>query len=89
MQPTFQTDNLIDEGFSRAVGGDGIHLRLVLKDPQSGISYTGIGFGMADKLALLQSRKPVSVAYHIEENHFNGKVSLQMRVKDIKLTEAL
>lgn len=89
MQPTFQTDNLIDEGFSRAVGSDGTHLRLVLKDPQSGISLTGIGFGMADKLHLLQSRKPVSVAYHIEENHFNGKVTLQMRVKDIKLTEAL
>ena len=89
MQPTFKTDNLIDTGYSKAVGGDGTHLRIVLKDPLSGISFTGIGFGMADKLPLLQSGKPVSVAYHIEENHFNGKVTLQMRVKDIKLTEML
>ncbi|WP_417589460.1 single-stranded-DNA-specific exonuclease RecJ [Owenweeksia hongkongensis] len=89
MQPTFRTDNLSDTGFSKPVGGDGTHLRVVLKDPTSGISFTGIGFGMADKLPLLQSGKPISIVYHIEENHFNGKVTLQIRLKDIKLTEEL
>jgi len=85
MQPVFRTDNLIDNG-SRAVGADGTHLRLVLKDPESGITFTGIAFGMAHKLKIVQQDEPVSIAYHIEENHFNGKVSLQLRVKDIKLT---
>lgn len=89
MQPTFQTDNLQETGQSRAVGGDGTHLRIVLKDPQSGITLTGIGFGMADKLPLLQSGQPISIAYHLEENHFNGKVNLQLRAKDIKLTQEL
>ncbi len=89
MQPTFRTDNLSDTGFSKPVGGDGTHLRVVLKDPSSGISFTGIGFGMADKLPLLQSGTPISIAYHVEENHFNGKVTLQIRLKDIKLTEEL
>lgn len=86
MQPTFKTDYLIDNG-SRAVGADGTHLRVVLKDPDSGITFTGIGFGMADKLPILQSGRPISIAYHLEENHFNGKVTLQLRAKDIKLTE--
>ena len=86
MQPTFRTDNLIDNG-SRAVGADGTHLRVVLKDPDSGISFSGIGFGMADKLAIIQSGRPISIAYHLEENHFNGNVTLQLRAKDIKLTE--
>lgn len=88
MQPTFRTDNLLETGFSKAVGGDGTHLRVVLKDPASGMSFTGIGFGMADKLPLLKLGKPISIAYHVEENHFNGKVTLQIRLKDIKLTES-
>lgn len=86
MQPTFKTDYLIDNG-SRAVGADGTHLRVVLKDPDSGLTFTGIGFGMADKLPILKSGRPISIAYHLEENHFNGKVTLQLRAKDIKLTE--
>lgn len=86
MQPTFKTDYLIDNG-SRAVGADGTHLRVVLKDPDSGLTFTGIGFGMADKLPILQSGRPISIAYHLEENHFNGNVTLQLRAKDIKLTE--
>ena len=85
MQPTFRTDNLVDAG-SRIVGSDGTHLRIVLKDPTSGITLTGIGFGMADKLPQIQSGQSISIAYHLEENHFNGNVSLQMRAKDIKLT---
>lgn len=86
MQPTFKTDYLIDNG-SRAVGTDGTHLRVVLKDPDSDLTFTGIGFGMADKLPILQSGRPISIAYHLEENHFNGNVTLQLRAKDIKLTE--
>ncbi len=87
MTPTFQTNNLIDTGQSRVVGADQTHLRVVLREPSSNITLTGIGFGMADKIELLKTGQPVSVAYHLEENEFNGQVSLQMRIKDIKLTQ--
>lgn len=86
MTPTFQTNNLVDTGFSKVVGSDQSHLRVVLKDPASGITLTGIGFGMAEKIEIIKSGKPISVAYHLEENEFNGQVSLQMRLKDVKLT---
>lgn len=89
LAPTFQTDNLLDTGWSKIVGSDQKHLRLVVKDPQSGMSFTGIGFGLANKIDLLKSGEPFSIAYHIEENEFNGKVSLQLRVKDIKATKDL
>jgi len=32
--------------------------------------------------------RPFSMAYSIEENQWNGKVSLQLNVKDIKFAEA-
>ncbi len=89
MTPTFQTNGLVDTGYSKAVGADQTHLRVVLKDPKSNITLTGIGFGMAEKMELIKSGKPLSVAYHLEENEYNGNVSLQMRIKDVKLTEEL
>lgn len=90
MAPVFQTDNLIDSGFSRAVGQDKSHLRVSVREPSSGIILNGIAFKMAEeKLPLLQSGKPVSIVYHLEENEYNGQVSLQLRVKDIRLTEEL
>lgn len=84
MAPNFQTDGLLDTGYSKAVGEDGAHLRLVVREPDTGATITGIGFGLADKLGIVQSGQPFSVAYHIEENEFNGQVSLQMRVKDVQ-----
>lgn len=89
MTPTFQTNGLLDTGQSKAVGADQTHLRVVLKDPKSNVTLTGIGFGMADKMNLVKSGKPISVAYHLEENEYNGQISLQMRIKDVKLTEEL
>jgi single-stranded-DNA-specific exonuclease len=87
MAPIFQTDDLIDTGYSKVVGADQSHLRVVLKEQASGYTITGIGFGMAKKIDLIKSGKPISVAYHLNENEFNGKVSLQMMIKDIKATE--
>ncbi|MGB0177623.1 MAG: single-stranded-DNA-specific exonuclease RecJ, partial [Owenweeksia sp.] len=87
MNPVFQTDGLIDTGQSRTVGSDGTHLKIVLKDPDTGISMSGIGFGMADKMDLILSGKPISIAYHLDENEFNGKKSLQLRLKDLRLSE--
>jgi single-stranded-DNA-specific exonuclease len=44
----------------------------------------GIGFGLGDKADLVRSGKPLSVVYTLEENHWRNKVSIQMRIKDIK-----
>ncbi len=87
MNPVFQTDYLQDTGHSRVVGSDGLHLKVVLQEPASGLSIDGIGFGLAGKMSLLMTGKPLSVVYHLDENEFNGQKNLQLRVKDIKLTE--
>ncbi len=88
MDPVFQSDQLVDAG-SRVVGNDKSHLRVVLREPASGCTLTGIGFGMADKIDLLKSGSPVSVCYHLDENEFRGVKSLQLRLKDIKLSNEL
>ncbi|HAD97583.1 MAG TPA: single-stranded-DNA-specific exonuclease RecJ, partial [Cryomorphaceae bacterium] len=58
-----------------------------LQEPSSGICISGIAFGMANKMDLVLSGRPLSVLYHLEENEFNGKKGLQLMVKDLKISE--
>ncbi len=60
------------------------HLKLSLSDEASGFTYEAIGFGLAEKLDLLDKNKSFDVAFQIEENHFRGIKSLQLNIKDIK-----
>lgn len=85
LAPVLQTDGLIDAG-SKKVGKDQSHLKLHLLEPSSGRKYRGIAFGMADKLEMLQSGAPLSLAYHLVVNDFNGFRSLELMGKDLKLT---
>src|SRR5205814_6121466 len=83
LRPHFLATKVVDSGFSKIVKEE--HLRFVLK--QGSTTFTGIGFGMADKLPLLQMKKPVDVVFKIDENEWNGQKSLQLRVIDVRASE--
>lgn len=83
MTPTFMTQNLKDTGWGKCVGEDKTHLRVVAKQRNS-IPFTGIGFGMGDKHEIACTGKPFKAAYCIDENEWQGNVSLQLRLKDIR-----
>ena len=83
MTPVFMTNNLLDVGFGKCVGDDKTHLRVVVKQGNSN-QFTGIGFGMAEKHEIACNGKPFTAAYVIDENEWQGNVSLQLRLKDIK-----
>lgn len=55
------------------------HLRLVLK--QKNISFTAIGFGMAEKF-LASNPTFIDIAFHLHQNNWNGKQSIQLILKD-------
>lgn len=84
MKPVFVTRNLIVTENSKKVGADLTHLKMELVDPQSGETINAIAFGMGDKLETLLASERVHVAYHLEENHWNGKVSKQLHVLDLE-----
>lgn len=83
MTPVFMTQNLKDTGWGKCVGEDKTHLRVVVKQGNSN-QFTGIGFGLADKKDIACNGKPFKAAYCIDENEWQGNVSLQLRLKDIK-----
>jgi single-stranded-DNA-specific exonuclease len=81
-QPVFLARNVTDTGFSKIVKEQ--HLRVSLREPATDITLTGIGFNMADKYSLLESRAPVDVIFRIEENEWNGNKSLQLKLIDLQ-----
>ena len=83
MTPVFMTKNVKDVGYGKTVGEDKTHLRLVMKQGNFN-PFTGIGFGMAEKEEIACHGKPFKIAYVIDENEWQGNVSLQLRIKDIK-----
>ncbi|NCA84702.1 MAG: single-stranded-DNA-specific exonuclease RecJ [Clostridia bacterium] len=83
MAPTFLTENVVDTGFASIVGKN--HLKLSVVHPDiSGFPVAGIAFQQGDKLPVVQSGRPFSICYHVEENEWNGHVSLQLNIKDIQ-----
>ena len=92
MAPVFWTDNVIDAGGSRPVGGHK-HLKLTvsqLGDAEQGVApFSGIAFQKGDLFNRIHSGEPFSICYHLEYNTWQGKTNLQLNVKDIKFAEEL
>jgi single-stranded-DNA-specific exonuclease len=83
MTPVFMTENLKDTGYGKCVGEDDKHLRITAT--QSGREkIVCIGFGLGDKIDLVSNRKLFKAVYTVDENHWQGNVSLQLKLKDIK-----
>jgi single-stranded-DNA-specific exonuclease len=88
MSPVFYTEYIYDLGGSRIVGKTEEHLRLEVIDKE-GNKFVGIGFFMKDYLPIVKSGKPFDICYSIEENEFNGQVSLQLRIRDIRKSDII
>ncbi len=83
MTPVFMTENLRDTGYAKGVGEDNKHLKLAVTQNGSG-PVGAIGFNLGIKLPIVQNGKPFSAVFSLEENHWNGMVSLQLKVKDLR-----
>lgn len=84
LSPVFLTENVIDSGYSRAVGNKK-HLKLTVtqRDNTENV-FAGIAFQKGDLFERIHSKEPFSMCYYIEENFWQGKTTLQLNVKDIK-----
>jgi len=83
MTPVFIGKNLTDTGFAKMLGADNEHLRLYVKQQDSG-GIAVIGFGLGSKIGLVQNQKAFQAAFCVDENEWNGTVTTQLRVKDIR-----
>lgn len=80
MLPVFKSENLYSNGSARVLKEK--HLKLVFNN--NGQVLEGIGFGLGYHLPLVTNSNRFKACYSLEENTFNGRTSIQMRLKDIK-----
>jgi len=79
MQPVFVTRGVKDSNWSKIVKEE--HIKFSIKKNNSPV-IDGIGFRLAEKFSLVKNGT-FDIAYNINENVWNDRVSLQMMVKDI------
>jgi len=86
MAPVFVSEQVIDTGRSKIVGQKHLKLSLMQKTSRSA-AVSGIAFQQAHHFERIRSGDPFSIVYHLEENEWKNKISLQLNVKDIKFEE--
>ncbi len=80
--PIFLSENVYDTGYGKSVGENHKHLRITIT--QTGTEkFTGIGFNLGNKLELIKNKQKFKTVYTIEENEWQNKISLQLKLKDI------
>jgi len=83
MTPVFMSQGIRDTGWGKCVGEDDKHLRFTATQ-NANEKLVCIGFGLGHKLDVIKDRKTFNATYTIDKNHWNGNVSLQLKLKDIK-----
>ncbi len=83
--PVFVTADVSDNGSARLVGARGEHLKMELVQRQHPFSpISAIAFGQIDYFDHIKRGGSIDICYNIVENHYQGSVTPQLRIKDIK-----
>ena len=86
MAPLFITKNALDKGYSRAVGAEKEHLKLHMCTEKERLSeMNGIAFKLGKHESYINKGLTFDICYAIQENVWQGKTTIQLGVKDIKL----
>ncbi len=83
MTPLFLTKNVFDTGYAKQIGSENEHLKAFVKHEHSS-SFNAIGFKIGNKYDLVKNQKKFDAVYSIEENEWNGNISVQLQLRDIK-----
>jgi single-stranded-DNA-specific exonuclease len=84
LSPMLATKNVLVKPDSLKIVGNN-HLKATVYQPENpSIAIDMIAFNFGEWFDYLYSGKAIDICYHIEENEWNGNVSLQLNVKDIK-----
>ncbi len=83
MTPVFMSKNVVDSGYAKTLGNEAEHLKVFVKQNYSP-NFNAIGFGLGKKIDIVKNKNPFDAVYVVEENEWNGNVSLQLQLRDIR-----
>lgn len=82
--PIFMTSAVVDSGYAKGVGEEGKHLKAAFRQEEDHRPVNAIGFNLGEKLPLLHNQQKVDIVYALDENQWQGEISLQLRLKDLR-----
>ena len=86
--PVFASRRVINNGDAKLVGAELEHLRMdLMQSERPNTRIQTIAFQQPTHYEWVRSGRPIDICYQIVENRYRGKVSMQLRIKDIKRTE--
>lgn len=86
MKPIFLAEGVKDTGYASVVGKN--HLRMFVFHPEiSSFPVPAIAFQQGEKFEKVQKGIPFDICFHLEENEWNGNVTLQLNIKDIRFAD--
>jgi single-stranded-DNA-specific exonuclease len=83
--PIFYSNKIFDTGYAKSIGKNNEHLKMFLKQSKSEEGLAAVAFGIGQKLSVIEKSKPFEACYSIDENLFNGQVTLQLRIRDLRV----
>lgn len=85
MAPIFVSTGVRDNGRGRVVGNNHLKLSLRQEDVNPTL-FDGIAFQLGHHHPMVEQQQTFDVVYHVEENTFNGRTTLQLNIKDLKFS---
>lgn len=79
--PVFMSKNVFVQGNAYIVGNN--HLKLSVFQNGSPV-FECIGFGLAEHVDYINSKKPFNICFSLEENSWRGRKNLQLNIKSIQ-----
>lgn len=80
VRPVFVSENLLPEHIQLLRER---HLKFRVRSPKGNTIFEVVAFGMAHHYQALREAKTLHLCYTVEENFFQGKITLQLRAKDM------
>jgi single-stranded-DNA-specific exonuclease len=87
MSPIFKSSNVRDNGRGKVVGNNHLKLTLVQHDDYQS-TFDGIAFQLGHHHPQVEQQDAFEIVYHIEENNFNNRTTLQLNIKDLKFVKS-
>ncbi len=92
LTPIWQSRDLEVVGTPQQVGRDRQHIKFHVRQRGGARVFEVIGYRMsgrfADLMTSTRSGQPLELLYTVEENHYRGQRSLQLKAKDVRLEAA-
>ncbi|WP_127845886.1 single-stranded-DNA-specific exonuclease RecJ [Psychroflexus aestuariivivens] len=86
MKPTFVAKNVTTSGYVKKLGEDEKHLKCNIKS--GNLVFGSIGFRLGEKYEVVQNMAKFDIIFNLEENEWNGNVSLQLNLKDLRKSDS-